>query len=625
MRIAIDSGGTFTDCVYLSDGVAKVLKIPSTPSDPATAVLQAVLQVSGGVQSEVRHGTTVGTNAMLERKGARIAFVTTAGFEDTIAIGRQARPKLYDWNWMKGEPLASASLCFGVKERISAEGKILLAPEEGELREMRAAIAASGAEAVAISLLFSFANPSNERAVAAALSELGIPLSVSHEVLPEFREFERGSTVCINAYLQPKMQSYLGRLPCDLQVMQSSGGIAPAALAAREPVRTILSGPAGGVIGAMAVARTAGFSRILTFDMGGTSTDVALVDIDAGLRTSTESQIAGMPVAVPMLDIHTVGAGGGSLASFDRGGALRVGPESAGAEPGPACYGRGEEPTVTDANLVLGRLDEEHFLGGNMRLDLDRARAALERRRGSIASIEEFADGIVRLSNAHMEGALRKISVERGYDPRDFVLVCFGGAGPLHACALAKALRIRTVLIPKHPGALSAYGILTADLLRDYSRTVMLGPEDDIESEFRELEKGLEAGVGLRSVDVRYAGQGYELAVDWSDMFVESFHREHERRYGYSDVKRPVQVVNVRVRMVKRCDEIALERHEWCDGDGSTALLKRAPHPTYDRARLRAGECVAGPAVIVEYSATTFLPVGATAQVDEFLNLMVTV
>jgi N-methylhydantoinase A len=624
MRIAIDSGGTFTDCVYLSNGGIRVLKIPSTPTDPSEAVMRLVHEVSGGEQAEVRHGTTVGTNAILERKGARIAFVTTAGFEDTIAIGRQARPKLYDWHWVKQEPLAREAMRFGVKERVSAEGEILLAPDETELRALRDAIAASGAEAVAISLLFSFANSSNERAVAAALRGLRIPLSISHEVLPEFREFERGSTVCINAYLQPKMQSYLGRLPRDLEVMQSSGGIAAAAVAAREPVRTILSGPAGGVIGAMAVAREAGFSRILTFDMGGTSTDVALVEIEGGLRTSTESQILGMPVAVPMLDIHTVGAGGGSLASFDRGGALKVGPESAGADPGPACYGRGEEPTVTDANLVLGRLDAEHFLGGKMRLDMEKARAALERRRGPVETIEQFAEGIIRLSNAHMERALRKISVERGHDPRDFALVCFGGAGPLHACALARTLRMRTVLIPNHPGALSAYGILVSDVVRDSSRTVMLPADANLDRHFLELEQGAE-GCVYRSVDVRYAGQGYELAVDWSEGFVAAFHREHERRYGYSDQTRPMEVVNVRVRAVKTAKKIDMPKHELQAGDGGPALLKRARHAVYQRELLRAGECVHGPAVIVEYSATTFLPEDATARVDEFLNLVVTV
>lgn len=637
MRIAIDTGGTFTDCIYLAGGGLKVLKIPSTPEDPGLAVASAVREIlreiSGAEGVEVRHGTTVGTNALLERKGARIAFVTTAGFEDTIAIGRQARPKLYDWNWLKEEPLADGSRCFGVSERVSAEGQVLLTPKESELEDLRAEVEASGAEAVAISLLFSFANPENERLVASVLSKLPIPLSISHQILPEFREYERASTVCINAYLQPKMQTYLGRLDavlkaegCDLHVMQSSGGIAPAALAAREPVRTILSGPAGGVIGAMEVARAAGYDRILTFDMGGTSTDVSLVDLAAGPRTSTESQIVGMPVAVPTLDIHTVGAGGGSLAGFDRGGALKVGPESAGANPGPACYGRGEEPTVTDANLVLGRLVPEHFLSGGMQLSLARAQEALERRRGAIATVGEFAEGIIRLSNAQMEGALRKISVERGHDPRDFALISFGGAGPLHACALARALRIRTVLIPNHPGALSAYGILESDVVRDYSRTVMFRPDDQkIEAHLRDLESGAEQGTVLRSVDLRYSGQGYELNVDWSAEFVDTFHQLHQKRFGYSDPKRPIEVVNVRVRIVRKSSKTTLERHVLITGDGSNALVGRDRYPIYGRSKLQAGESVAGPCVIVEYSATTFLPEHTTAQVDAFLNLVVTV
>jgi N-methylhydantoinase A len=649
LRIAIDTGGTFTDCVYLADDEVRVMKIASTPDDPGSAVLSAVRRIAGERPAEVRHGTTVGTNAILERKGARIAFVTTAGFEDTIEIGRQARPKLYDWNWVKTEPLAPASMRFGVQERVTADGQILLAPDENGLQQLKHAIAASGAEAVAISLLFSFANSFDEQRVASVLRELDIPVSVSHEVLPEFREFERGSTVCVNAYLQPKMQTYLRKLDSglkegggSLQVMQSSGGITPAALAAREPVRTILSGPAGGVIGAIAVARAAGFSRILTFDMGGTSTDVAMVDIEAGLRTSTESQILGMPVAVPMLDIHTVGAGGGSLASFDLGGALKVGPESAGADPGPACCGRGQEPTVTDANLVLGRLDEVHFLGGKMRLDSRRARAALERRRGRVGSEEEFAEGIVRLSNAHMERALRKISVERGHTPRDFALVSFGGAGPLHACALAKALRIRTVLIPNHPGALSAYGILVSEVVRDYSRTVMLRPQDDLEHHFRELEEDGKRvfaserlqGLTARSVDLRYAGQGYELPVDWSAGYVDAFHREHARRYGYSDAKRPIQVVNVRVRMTAAAERIPLRRHELRPGNGGKAILDRkqifyegarVDACIYDRALFQPGDTFVGPAVVTEYSATTFISPGTNAQVDALSNLILEV
>ena len=485
MQIAIDTGGTFTDCVYWEGGELRVLKVRSTPADPASAVLAAVTQIAGSGPAEVRHGTTVGTNALLERKGARVAFITTAGFEDTIAIGRQARPKLYDLFFQKEEPLAGKDLRFGVAERVAADGNMLLALTETETARVCEAVQQANPEAIAISLLFGFANPSNEKALATGLADLGIPISVSHEILPEFREYERGSTVLINAYLAPKMQSYLTALNGGLNlrgstlfVMQSSGGITSALLAAREPVRTILSGPAGGVVGAARVAKTAGFSNILTFDMGGTSTDVALLTA-GGLRTTSEYQILGMPVAVPMLDIHTVGAGGGSLAAFDRGGALKVGPQSAGADPGPICYGKGELPTVTDANLLLGRIEPDGFLGGGMHLDEARTREFMTHAIGKLANVETFAEGIVRVVDANMVQALRKISVEQGHDPRDFVLVSFGGAGPLHACALARALRIPKVLVPRMPGALSAYGILVSDMVRDLSRTVMLNPGDE--------------------------------------------------------------------------------------------------------------------------------------------------
>ncbi len=648
MRIAIDTGGTFTDCVYFSQEQLRVLKVPSTPANPSDAVLQAIRQITPGENAEIRHGTTVGTNALLERKGARVAFVTTAGFEDTIAIGRQARPKLYDLFFTKEPPLAPEDMRFGVEERVASDGAILRSADAQELTRLKDAIAAKQPESIAVSLLFSFANPSNEKAVVAALRELGVPISASHEILPEFREYERGSTVLINAYLAPKLQLYLEHLDralCSegsrLQVMQSSGGIIPASVAMREPVRTILSGPAGGVVGAMAVARAARFSGILTFDMGGTSTDVALVNREAGLRTTTESQIMGMPVAVPMLDIHTVGAGGGSLASFDRGGALRVGPQSAGADPGPICYGSGERPTVTDANLLLGRVDADWFLGGEMKLDEPRARKYFERTKGSLPSVESFAEGIIRLADAHMENALRRISVEQGHDPRDFILISFGGAGPLHACSLARALGIPKVLVPGFPGALSAYGILVSDIVRDYSRTVMLGPDDgSISRHFQELEelgkKDMKAeglnGIFSRSIDVRYAGQGYELAVDWSNDFVSRFHRLHEQRYGYSDTHRPVEVVNARVRMIAETEHLNLQQHALRKGNGKQAALKEKQiyfegqwltGLLYDRARFHAGDRFGGPAVVVEYSATTFVPPACSVFVDEFANLIV--
>jgi N-methylhydantoinase A len=668
MRIAIDTGGTFTDCVYWKRGELRVVKLASTPDDPGRSMLEAVLTAQADVLEsattraaaassqkpslELRHGTTVGTNALLERKGARIAFVTTAGFEDVLFIGRQARPKLYRWNAQREAPLVQPSMCFGVRERVASDGSVLTAVSDDELRRLVAAVGHAEPQAIAVSLLFAFANPASERAVVAALRHIGVPVSASHEVLPEFREYERASTLSINAYLAPVMEGYLRRLQerlagegARLSIMQSSGGIVSGEVAAREPVRTILSGPAGGVIGALEVARRAGFERILTFDMGGTSTDVALIETGKPLETTNESQIAGLPVAVPMLDIHTVGAGGGSLARFDAGGMLLVGPQSAGAVPGPACYGRGLEPTVTDANLVLGRLHPEHFLGGAMRLDQERACTVLERARGSLPGVEAFAEGIVRLADVHMESALRKISIERGHDPRDFALVSFGGAGPLHACSLARALGIRTVVVPRAPGALSALGILESDVVREFSRTVMLPPGDRrIEKHFAEVERaGLREmrregwePVAERRVDLRYAGQGYELTVPWSERAVSEFHRLHARRYGYADESRAIEVVNVRLRLIARSQQTTARRKQLRarSGDGRQALLGRwrvydagrwRSTMLYDRAKLRSGDRLQSPAVVVEYSATTYLPPGCDAQVDAESNLIIRV
>jgi N-methylhydantoinase A len=688
MRVAVDTGGTFTDCVYLRDGKTHVLKVFSTPANPADAIVGALRRIvktdkqtrkkqiprsarndeHGAFNDklevlEVRHGTTVGTNTLLERRGARVAFVTTAGFEDTIAIGRQARPRLYDWFVVPDPPLASPDLRFGAPERTSATGEILQAPSTEDLARLCTALAAARPESVAVSLLFSFANPKNEQAVAAALATLGLPVSLSHEILPEFREYERASTVVVNAYLAPKMGRYIGGLQRALnqefaggrlQVMQSSGGIVSAQVAAKEPVRTVLSGPAGGVVGAYAVARMAGFEKIIGFDMGGTSTDVALVDggdhpgtrrgpRSEGLRTTNESFISGLPISVPTLDIHTVGAGGGSLARFDAGGALRVGPQSAGADPGPICYGRGTQPTVTDANLALGRLDPEFFLGGEMALDEARARRYLEKAKGPLGSVEDFAAGIVRLSEAAMEKAIRVISVERGHDPREFTLVSFGGAGPLHACALARALRIPRVLVPRMPGALSALGILMSDTVKDYSRTVMLGADRaPLEKHFRALqqrgEKEMRAerlkALAMRYADVRYAGQGFELGVPFGPGFVKRFHQAHRRRYGYADEQRRVEVVNVRVRMVAPSEPVPFPRKKLARGTGQQAVVKHrrvvfdgrtSQAPVYERASLRPGDILSGPAIVAEYSATTVLPPGCRARVDERENILIEV
>jgi N-methylhydantoinase A len=654
MRIAIDTGGTFTDCVFLRNGRLEVLKILSTPANPAEAILSALRRIDPGPQVEIRHGTTVGTNTLLERSGARVALVTTHGFEDVVAIGRQARERLYDWLATPEPPLVSPEMRFGAEERTLWSGEVARAVDDAELESLVQRVCAVRPEAIAVCLLFSFANHANECRVQKALAELGVPLSVSHEILPEFREYERTSTVVANAYLAPKMGRYLENLQesvarefadARLHVMQSSGGIVSAGLAAREPVRTILSGPAGGVVGAYRVARLAGFERIISFDMGGTSTDVALVDskMNGGLQTTNESVVAGHPIGVPMLNIHTVGSGGGSLAWFNVGNALQVGPQSAGSDPGPICYGRGTRATVTDADLALGRLDPEFFLGGGMRLEETRTLEFMEREKGPLADVDTFAQGIVRVAETKMEKAIRVISIERGHDPREFTLVSYGGAGPLHACALARALRIPRVLVPLFPGALSALGILLSDVVSDTSRTVMMSPDDRrLEAAFRDLEiragRQMRAegwkGAGFRSADMRYVGQGYELNLPWGPGLLSRFHAAHGKRYGYADPGRPVEVVNVRVRMVAPTEPVPMKRRPAAGRDARKAIVKkrrawfagrRVKVPVYQRELLRPGNRFSGPALVVEYSATTVVLPGCQAKVDGWGNLIIEV
>jgi N-methylhydantoinase A len=662
LRIAIDTGGTFTDCVCLEKGKLRVVKIFSTPVNPAQAVLEGVRRLGPTRELvdelELRHGTTVGTNTMIERTGARVAFVTTEGFEDTIGIGRQARQRLYDWFAPAPDCLVEKGLRFGVPERVSAEGEILRAPGEEELAALVEAVRASGAEAVAISLLFSFARPETEERVKEALDKLGIPVSASHRILPEFREYERASTTVVNAYLAPRMSRYLEKLEervaerhkrGRVEVMQSSGGIVPARLAAREPVRTVLSGPAGGVVGACRVAEWAGIERIIGFDMGGTSTDVFLaVDSAEGAERTRESMVAGVPVGVPMLDIHTAGAGGGSLARFDAGGMLRVGPESAGADPGPICFGRGTRATVTDANFILGRLDAESFLGGGVKLDRARTERLMREQKGALQTVEEFAAGILRVVESAMAKAIRVISVERGHDPREFTLVAFGGGGPLHACALAAALRVPRVLVPALPGALSAVGILLADTVRDYARTVMRPGEaiGELGAVFAELERqGAEeftaqglSGAVERTLDLRYRRQGFELNVGFDagnpGESISAFHRLHEQRYGFADAARPVEIVNVRVRLRAAGEAYLPEPRAVRPGDGSAACFAerevyfeggRRPTRFFGREKLAPGDRVEGPAMITEYTAATLIAPGCTARVDGFGNLVIEV
>jgi N-methylhydantoinase A len=668
VRVGVDTGGTFTDFVFARGRSLHIFKLASTPADPSHAItegLRRAARETGARLSEIEvvHGTTVGTNALLERRGARVALVTTAGFEDVIEIGRQARPRLYDLDAEKPAPLVARALRFGAMERVAASGEILEPLADEEIKRLVAEIKRAAPESVAISLLFSFVCPEHETRIARAVSRaLKVPLSISHEILPEYREFERTSTVAVNAYLQPLMSNYLERLSSrakNLRVMQSSGGSISARVAAREPVRTILSGPAGGVVGALASARASGFRDIITFDMGGTSTDVALC-ADGELRTTNESVVAGLPVAVPVLDIHTVGAGGGSIARVDAGGSLRVGPESAGADPGPACYGRGTLPTVTDANLLLGRFGGAQLLGGDFRLDDERARIALDdlaramsKAGGRRVTATEAALGMVRVVNAGMERALRVVSVERGYDTRAFALVSFGGAGGLHAVALARGLKIPRIVVPARPGALSALGALQSDVVRDASRTVMLdagGRLDKLERAFREMERDSRAALRRegfiearqrheRTVAARYRGQSFELEIKFRDAarIAADFHRAHFARYGYEQRANAVELVSARVRSRGLVEKIADERST---ARASATKKSRAPlapqrfaevhfdaRPVrtaiYAREELFAGARLRVPCVVTEYSSTTLVPAGMSARVDERGNLII--
>ncbi|MBI3896402.1 MAG: hydantoinase/oxoprolinase family protein [Acidobacteria bacterium] len=693
MRIAIDTGGTFTDCIVIRGSQIRVLKIFTSPDDPARAILEVIRSMVGANARHsllILHGTTVGTNTLLERKGAKVALVTTAGFEDLIEIGRQNRPRLYDLNVQREPPIVSRVLRWGIRERIAPDGAILMKPSVSALRRLKQEIRHSGAEAIAICFLFSFANSANERAVAKALQTLGLALSVSHEILPEFREYERVSTVAINAYLAPRMGQYLARLengakrffssktpsvrstnparPPLTFVMQSNGGVTSAARAIREPVRTILSGPAGGVVAARWLADLLGRKRVISFDMGGTSTDVCLLDGPA--RTTHETVLGGLSVAVPVLDVHSVGAGGGSLARLDAGGALRVGPESAGAMPGPICYGRGGvQPAVTDAHLLLGRLDSEYFLGGEFRLDLERTKRGFEyflraqprafrSQLNKLMTPLDLARGIIVVANATMEKALRVISIERGHDSREFSLICFGGAGGLHAVELARALGIRRVIVPQNPGAFSALGILLSDVVKDLSQSVLLSvPKETSHSAqrrrfFQQLEQRMQqleqAGrAELRKdrfpaekaqaqwrLDVRYVGQSYELLVPFTLAFVETFHQEHAKNYGYADSARPIEIVNLRLRLILPTakPKIAPERRIPAADVRSAALAKKGVWfgrrlyraGFYQREKLLPGTRLEGPAIVVEYSSTTIVPPDFVCGVDEYRNLVLT-
>jgi N-methylhydantoinase A/oxoprolinase/acetone carboxylase beta subunit len=632
MRIGVDAGGTFTDFIVLhDDGKLSTFKLRSDPKSPASVILAGLKKAAGNQRAEVVHGSTVATNALLERKGVRTASVTTAGFEDMLEIARQNRAELYNLTPAPRRILVERNLCFGVDERVYFDGTVACTPSAADLRKLSVKLKRLGVRSIAICFLHSYQNPANERIVAEALKDIGTYLCTSHEISPEFREYERASTTVINAYVGPLMESYLNELARDrsfrIAIMQSNGGFLSAGEAGRQAVRTLLSGPAGGVVGALETARASEFPRVLGFDMGGTSTDVSLAERRP--RETTEAYIDGLPVWIPMLDIHTVGAGGGSIARVDPGGLLRVGPESAGADPGPACYGKGVEATVTDAHVVLGRV--EALLGGTIALDSAAATAAVDRIAKEL-KINRFAAaaGILRVANANMERAIRVVSVERGHDPRDFALVAFGGCGGLHACEIARELGIRTVIVPEHAGALSALGMLMADAVRDYSQGVLGVP--DVESAFKTLERRARRespGASLdHTADIRYRGQSYELNVPWpAGDNNELFHREHSKIYGYGNPKRAVEIVTVRVRArtvlpkprlrrERRRPSQPVQRRVWVDGRWRDLTV-------WNREQLGA-KSQPGPALVLDYGSTTLIPHGWRYLVDDTGNLIIT-
>jgi len=650
--IGVDTGGTFTDFIFKDQKGWSVLKLPSTPHNPAEAVLKGIEKIAGRKRKKIVHGSTVATNALLERKGAKTALITNKGFEDIIEIGRQNRTRLYDLRYRKEPPLVPKDLRFGIKGRIVQSGEELEPLSVDELRGLVERLREENVESVAVCLLFSFLNPEHEKIIGKALKESGLIVSLSHEILSEFREFERASTTLINAYVCPKMKNYISHIKGELSeedslnIMQSNGGSISSETAMRESVRTILSGPAGGVMGAYELGRMIGTTKLITFDMGGTSTDVSLIDGTPSL--TVEATISGFPIKVPMIDIHTVGAGGGSIAYLDMGGSLRVGPESAGADPGPICYGRGESITVTDANLMLGRLVPERFLGGEMRLYPERLTPYFEdlaNRAG--LEVFELAEGIISVVNGNMERAIRVISVERGYDPREFVLFSFGGAGGMHAPFLARLLGIPKVLIPKDPGILSAIGMLMSEIIKDYSFTIMKDQDEtdikEISSLFKDMESKamkelLSEGVKREDVvferimDMRYEGQSYEIMVPLEENYLDAFHRIHERQYGYRNPERKIQIVNLRLRARGRSERPKFYRlKEKTEKIPKEAVLferdiifdqRSLRCKIYEREKLRYGNRIKGPALICEYSSTIVIPPFTEAEVDEYANII---
>ncbi|GGF82055.1 methylhydantoinase [Azorhizobium oxalatiphilum] len=684
-RVGVDSGGTFTDiCLFDEDeGRVEVWKVSSTPDDPSRGIAEGVEQGMRIVAPEngdtpassvtyFGHGTTVATNALIQHRGVPTGLVTTDGFRDLLEIGRQKRPDLYDLDIDKPPTLVPRALRMGVTERVRHDGSIDQPLDEPAVREAARALKKAGVKAIAVSFLYGFVRPEHEaRAVEIIREEYPEAFICSgHEIAPEFREFERLSTVVLNAYLGPVMKSYIDKLTPRLKALgmeatphltQSNGGVIGFSTAAAMPVRTILSGPSTGVVAAQVVGELAGFPDIITFDMGGTSTDVAL--LKGGVcKLTSEANVHGYPLKAPMLDIHTVGAGGGSIAFVDSGGFLKVGPRSCGAFPGPVCYDKGaEEPATTDANVVLQTLNPTHLLAGRMPVRQDLAKAAIGRLADKLGlGVMETAQGILSVVTANMAKAIRVISVQRGHDPRDYTLMAFGGAGPLHAARLAKELDMRRVLVPRNPGILCAMGLLLTDLRADFAATRLLPlnaaalqPVEDAffqlgaraEAWFDHEEIAADARQITRTVDMRYAGQNYELSVPLPDgpvtettleHLAEGFEEAHRQRYGFIADGEAVQIVTLRVEAAGLVKKATLRAWPEAGPDASGAIMGKRDvwfpeagdyvnTPIYDREKLHPGNRFSGPAIVEQMDTTTVVPPGMTARVDTYLNLILEV
>ncbi len=650
--IGVDTGGTFTDFVFIKENEVKIYKRLSTPLNPAEAVLDGVNKISSDSRNII-HGSTVATNAILERKGVKTALIINKGFEDIIEIGRQNREELYNLSYERPRQIVPEELRFGIKGRILYDGTLIEDCDEQEIEDVIQRIKSMDVESLAVSLLFSYVDNSHEKKVEEIAQKHNIPVSCSYKVLPEFREYERTSTTVLNSYVSPIMHRYIKFLQNNLKssdilrIMQSNGGSISAETAMVESIRTILSGPAGGAVGALEIGRLAGYNKLITFDMGGTSTDVSL--IDGKLSYTYESKISGMPIKVPMIDIHTVGAGGGSIAYLDEGGALKVGPESAGADPGPICYGKGEKITVTDANLFLGRLIPDFFLGGNMKLSSERINSYFsELAEKAKMTPVELAMGILEIANVNMERAIRVISVEKGFNPAEFTLFSFGGAGGMHAAFLAENLSIGTVFIPKNPGILSAFGMLMADIIKDYSHTIMV---NESEADYTNIKEKFEPLIsnaindmkneGVRKdsikfeyyIDMRYKGQSHEITIPFDKDFVNTFHTFHERNFGYKNINKPTEIVNIRLRAIGALKKPQIKEYPLgSEKIANDAVIMEKDVIFYNtnpvktkvisREKLKPGNLFTGPSIVVEYTSTIVIPPKWSAKVDKFENII---